>query len=382
MRESVEEQRESPNCYGLIAQKLNIPATAVVYYPCSGPDDFPRKGFPHNRFIFADQYQANMEALAIQGEEAHTVDVRTFMPTPDGVDVLIIQNPQLNALTFVDKVKPGGIIIANNWHSSANQVRRQEDMELVAVVLNPRNQPVWDDKDVNDCFEQVITDDDLRKMGKLDAYRKLVDKYAPTDNEKSVIERYRTLYDASYEAAIGDHIVMDGNEPMGYRSLPSLPTKKGFGLDDIAIFRKRDESPEVKKAKKEAKIKALTDSIPEIIEPWLAESLAKVLAINIAVQDRAALYQLLLDTDLTPLQFVLIEHIAKYFRMRTETRRRFLEIAQSDRWQFRMGLEDQYGIQGDPEFAAELPAEVLNSMDFFTAHLPAEDIYPTPDPDK
>ncbi len=367
MRKSIDVVTESPNPYGLVADKLGVHQNAVVYYPCSGPDDSPRQGFPRNRFICADQNEGDMAALSKHGCETYVVDVRTFQPTPDGVDVLILQNPVLNALEFVDIVKGGGLVIANNWHGSAGQVNKQPNMDLVAVITSPRDNPKWQDTDIAGCFEIVSTDEDLESRGLLAKYQSLVDKYASGLDGKSVVELYQALYAASYNTMMDDHIVMDPSSGLGYVALPKLPRKKPFDPGDLAIFRKKNESVAEVNARKVAIIQKLIDELPEEIGAWLSSSLAKLLGIAIDVTTKTALRTLLVDTKLKAIQLVIIEHVTEYFQTKASFRSQFLAIAPDKRWQFPFALEQEFGVQGDPDFAAAVPQAVLDAEELFRA---------------
>jgi hypothetical protein len=370
MQKSIDILSESPNPYRVIADRLKVPANAVVYYPCSGSDDCPREGFPHHRVICADQNADDMALLAEKGCETHVVDVCTFEPTSNGVDVLILQNPALNALEFVDTVKGGGLVIANNWHGSAGQVNRQPNMDLVAVMTSPTHNPRWLDTDIAGCFEMVSTDQELDARGLLAKYQALVDKYASGTIGNSIVDRYQALYAASYDTMMDDHIVMDATSSLGYVSLPQLPKKKAFADGDLAIFRKKNESEAEANARKVTVIQNLIDVLPEEIGVWFSSSLAKLLGITIDVTTKTALHALLVDTKLKAIKLAIIEHVTEYFQKKASIRSQFLAIVPDKRWQIPFSLEQKFGLRGDPDFAAEVPQEVLDVETLFIADQP------------
>ncbi len=367
MRKSIDKLSESPNPYGVIADRLKVPANAVVYYPCSGSDDCPREGFPHNRLICADQNAHDMAFLAEKGCETHVVDVCTFEPTSNGVDVLILQSPVLNALEFVDTVKGGGLVIANNWHGSAGQVNRQPNMDLVAVMSSPTHNPRWLDTDIAGCFEMVSTDQELEARGLLAKYQAFVDKYASGTIGKSIVERYQALYAASYDTMMDDYIVMDASSLLGYVSLPKLPRKKPFADGDLAIFRKKNESEAEANARKVTIIQNLIDVLPEEIGDWLSSSLTKLLGIPVEVTTKAALRTLLVATKLKAIKLVIIEQVAEYFQTKASIRARFQAVVPDQRWQFSFALEQSFGLVGDPEFAVAAPQAVFDFEKQFVA---------------
>lgn len=360
MRKSIDVLSESPNPYGVIADRLKIPVNAVVYYPCSGSDDCPREGFPHNRLICADQNAHDMALLAKKGCETHVVDVCTFEPISDRVDVLILQNPVLSALEFVDTVKGGGLVIANNWHGSAAQVNRQPNMDLVAVMSSPHHNPRWLDTDIAGCFEMVSTDQELEARGLLAKYQAFVDKYASGTIGKSIVERYQALYAASYDTMMDDHIVMDASSSLGYVSLPKLPKKKPFADGDLALFRKKNESEAEANTRKVTIIQNLIDVLPDEIGDWLSSSLTKLLGIPVEVNTKAALRTLLVANQFKAIKLVIIERITEYFLTKASIRARFHAILPDKRWQFSFALEQAFGLVGDPEFAVAAPQTVFD----------------------
>ncbi len=360
----VDKLSEGPNSYALIATKLGIPTTAVVYYPCCGNDTYPQAGLSHNRFIYADGDLNAIAALQSTGREAYCQDVKTFDPVPGGVDIVVVQNPMMSSLEFVDRVKTAGMIICNDYHASAKTLVREPSMELVAVVHNPRSAaPEWNESRAQDCFEKADTTADLLVAGRLAYCEKMVARYGADIEGDNVALKYQILYKRHFDSESGFAII--GDPADGGIFLPDPPTKHAFAPDDIAIFRKRLVTPEQKEARIEAVIEDFAVVLPEPLEPWITRSLQRALGINLVADSVDSLLAMLRQNALTLIQLQALQGLTKYFSLREYWKLKFQNLTNDQRLSFSFLLRSESAVLGDPAFEVTLPEAHTLGEDFF-----------------
>lgn len=363
MDKSLDQLAVPENIYGAIAKKFQIPTSAVVYYPCCGSDDLPASGFPGRRFIFADANEDCVSGLRQKGFEAHVEDVTKFQPVRDGVDVLVLQNPVLCAYEFVDRVKPGGFIICNNYHGSAGMLAREDSMELAAVVHSPReSSPVWSKiTNLADYFADIDTDQALADRGLLKYCEEILDKYNARMVGKSVVDCYRIFYQTTEASALGGNLMPDGE----IVELKGLPRKERFGLDDLAVFRKRKDAAGIKSKRSMQLMQQAHRYMPEVIEPWILDAFQALFGQDSIALDKESLVRFLAANDFTTMQLYRLGRLLEYFCLREELIAKHQTFSGVARSGFALALECKYGVPGDPAFAPEMTADFMDDLAFF-----------------
>lgn len=355
---------EGLNSYALIAAKLGVTDSAVVYYPCCGSDDYPQAGFPNNRFIYVDGNQQNITALQTAGKEAYCQDARTFDPVAGGVDIVVVQNPMLSSLEFVDRVKTGGIIICNDYHASAKTLVREPSVELVAVIHNPRSvAPEWNESRAQACFEKGVTTADLFEAGCLAYCEKMVARYGADIEGDNVATKYQALYNRHFDSESGFAVV--GDVAQGGIFLAAPPTKHIFAPDDIAIFRKKLVTHEQKEARIEVAIQELAIVLPEVIESWITSSLQRAIGISLVADSVESLVAVLRQSALTLVQLQALQGVTQYFNLREYWKLKFQCLTNDQRWRFKFNLEVGSAVLGDSAFDATLSESATLDEIFF-----------------
>lgn len=361
---ALEKVPEHINGYALIATKLGISDTAIVYYSCCGNDNYPQVGFPKNRFIFIDGNEINIAALQSAGKEAYCRDVRNFNPVPEGIDVLIVENPMLSPLELIGCVKPGGVIIANDYNASAKILSREPSVELVATLHRPRSiSPEWNQVAVQDCFVKAETTADLLSAGMLTYCREMLDLYGVDIEGDNIAARYQVLFKRHFNQDSDFSVIEDSTNKTIF--LAPLPTKHSFDPNDVAIFRKRLVTSEQLEARINATIEELEAVLPEPFEPWVTRSLQSALGISIVGDSKESILRSLRLNKLNLIQLHTLQNLIEYFSLREYWKLKFKLIAKDMRFSFKFNLEENSGVRGDPAFKVVIPENDTLGADFF-----------------
>lgn len=213
----------------------------TIYHPCCAYDSSPSKAFgDDNRVVYVDQSEPDIAALRAAGQGAHVADAKTFNPGP--VDVLIMLNPAIEASGPTSHVKPGGFVLANNYHGTASELRETPEFELVGIIHDRTEDgsAVVDTDHPEQHWQKVENDEEFRASPEYSAIKMQV-KMA-TGKEISDLASYQAIIQDIMEKH-PDARVDDGylfwNENGAIKIMPfSLPPKKGH-VDDFYVFRRK-----------------------------------------------------------------------------------------------------------------------------------------------
>jgi hypothetical protein len=188
--------------YELFKDRIH-PNADVVYHPCGGNDVSPSVVFPNSEVIYVDIDGASMNALAAKGYEAHTDSALEY--DPGSVDVLILVNPSISPEVPSSHVREGGFVVCNDYHGTAEWLRRSGDYDLMAIVEESRrNELVFNDTHPDDYWKTVETDAEFQNArGSLNAVSysraaQIVEAAIGHPWEK-VLEEYKSLIEFAKE---------------------------------------------------------------------------------------------------------------------------------------------------------------------------------------
>ena len=122
--------------YKFFEEHFGTPTSIV--YPCCGPDITLREVFPSVPTKYIDKDERVVAKLTETGIDACCVDATTYAGE---FDLLVIQNPQLNANKLVHLVKTNGLILANNYHRTAAQLFAQPNQFAFLGLIDDINKP-------------------------------------------------------------------------------------------------------------------------------------------------------------------------------------------------------------------------------------------------
>ena len=88
----------------------------------------------------ADAIAALKEA-GYQGESMNYETYANMLSDDTGLDIVYSHNSGLVPDVILDKIRPGGYVIANNWHGSANDMAGKDLFEIVGAI-NPTDASV------------------------------------------------------------------------------------------------------------------------------------------------------------------------------------------------------------------------------------------------
>ncbi|GEM_PF-6706980 len=96
-----------------------------VFYPCSGTDASPIRGFPNSEVVLMDKDEQSAYVMRSNGIEQFVQgDVLKYKPR-EPHDLVIVLNPQLPTKKLTKYLPRGGFILANNWHNNASELLEQ-----------------------------------------------------------------------------------------------------------------------------------------------------------------------------------------------------------------------------------------------------------------
>lgn len=247
------------DAYRLIQQELSS-AHGTIYYPCCGTDTTATLAWPNGRVLYLDRAQRCIDQLATQGLEAVCGDAEEYDPGPVGL--LLLFNPSIDPTAPTRFVVPGGLVLCNNYHLTAQQMRQLTDFELVAILRSqPNGTMVLDRDDLGACWQEVETDDELRaaplswgcvsydeaedvveeitgqKENILAEYRRIIEQARAQGRQKA--DKVKSALVAKMlrdEADHGQHVFLE----QGHHSWTlntRFPMKKGTA-DSIFVFRR------------------------------------------------------------------------------------------------------------------------------------------------
>lgn len=223
----------------------------VVYYPCCGNDVSPSAIFdrPGCQIVYLDQNPRCVELLQRSGFRAHQGNALISNPGP--VKTLILQNPEIAPEEPAKHIVPGGYLICNNYHETAEVMTKHPDFECIGVVgwVPEEKRFGVDQKNLQEYFEEVETDEafaarsEAWRLGSVQYEQavRVVEKM--TGKKDHVLDEYRKMLQLGREQR-GDHgdlvhvTFPDGTEKT---LCAKLPWKKGY-THDLYIFRKRSQS--------------------------------------------------------------------------------------------------------------------------------------------
>lgn len=113
-----------------------VGSDATIIYPGSAADVQLAKVFGET-VIHVDPDAASMDALRRHGLVAISARVEDYLPSlTRPIDVLFSYNAGIPGEDIRSMIRPGGYLIANNWHEAANAIGGDRSFDIVAAI-NP-----------------------------------------------------------------------------------------------------------------------------------------------------------------------------------------------------------------------------------------------------
>lgn len=197
-----------------------------IYYPSCALDTSLSVGFPNANVVYADIDEGAISSLQEEGHDAISMDATTWVPDEE-MDMVLLLNPVISSRVPSRAVRPGGYVLANNYHATADELHEDSEFSFVGVI---RRDPVTgrqivDIENLEECWQEVESDEEFRSApfsflyaSYEDTERVVQEVFGDTDN---VLERYKQLIREEREVA-------------------SLPRKKGTA-DDMFIFKRKEQ---------------------------------------------------------------------------------------------------------------------------------------------
>lgn len=217
----------------------------AVYYPCGNVDISPSVAFPDSHVIYAETEESVVKKLKEEGYDAHLADANTFNPGP--VDLLIMINPTISPEGPAFFVKKGGVVVCNNYHSTADHLHSNDDFDIVGVIkMGDSVEQFVYTENLNLCWQEVNSEEEF----KLAPFSFGVDNYDSVCNvvrdrfgdTSDLIKKYKDIIKEeqqelgdedgglySFNISRGAPIILTGR----------LPRKIGT-VDDIFVFSKNN----------------------------------------------------------------------------------------------------------------------------------------------
>lgn len=218
------------------------PDMKIVYYPCSNVDISPSVAFPNSKVIYSDIEEVSVNTLVMEGYDARLEDATNYIPEEE-IDLIFILNPTIDPSHPISIATDDGYVIANNYHMSADKINNLGGFELVGVLAGggESEDVKYDTEDVEECFEEVDTEDDFKKA----PFGWGVADYLTTESivrrvlgkEIAVIEGYKKLREMVIEhgSQVEDLGILRIEGQNDAQFSMRLPRKKG-AVDDLFVF--------------------------------------------------------------------------------------------------------------------------------------------------
>ncbi len=114
--------------------RKNIHEPGRVFYPCSGTDASPVKGFPNSEVVLMERIKGFEEIMhkngiinAVQGDVLKHIPEKPY-------DLVIILNPQLGSKPLVRHLKQGGYVLSNDYHKNASELLEDTRFEGIGTI--------------------------------------------------------------------------------------------------------------------------------------------------------------------------------------------------------------------------------------------------------
>jgi hypothetical protein len=131
-----------------IQKELQIPETGSLYYPACGRDNSPRLAFPGWDITYLDAVDTSVPRTSdrdtvIMGDLMNP----PFNPEEIQFDIAMLISPGVHFASFtpeylkdvVQFIKPNGLLICDNYHLTADDIRKYLGDTLEEVPLNNGN---------------------------------------------------------------------------------------------------------------------------------------------------------------------------------------------------------------------------------------------------
>ncbi len=138
------EARTERYSYGVVSEQMRLLLEAYpdiknasrVLYPGSAADSTFADSMGIERVIHVDPSEPSIKALGDDGYVTVKSTIEDYLnDDPPPVDVLILYNPAIGVSDeMCALVRPGGYVIANNWHSSAADINKHNGFKLLGAV--------------------------------------------------------------------------------------------------------------------------------------------------------------------------------------------------------------------------------------------------------
>lgn len=225
-----------------LIQSALTPAAGVVYYPACGYDRSPSGAWPASRVIYADIDRRAIAALQKANLKAVRADALTYDPGP--VDILVMLNPAIHPRVPSEFVQPGGLVICNDYHGTATELRKLSGFELLGLVrTDERRRVVFDRTQPEQYWDEVQTDEELQNApmswGGVDYDTAARIVALATGKTSNVVAEYRRIRTSARAARPNSPV----DKPLWFEIkgetflLSRLPGKKGTA-DSLFVFRK------------------------------------------------------------------------------------------------------------------------------------------------
>lgn len=105
------------------AFKESVLDASSVLYPCCGSDDSPSLVFSNVTYVDDEKmHPESMAEMRKRGLKAHKMDVRRYTASEEH-DMLIILRPMIPTRWAAQHIKPGALILSDDYHGNAREMR-------------------------------------------------------------------------------------------------------------------------------------------------------------------------------------------------------------------------------------------------------------------
>lgn len=229
--------------YDLILKSLNV-HPSIVYYPCSNVDITPSAAFPRSTVIYVDQEEGVINSLKTSVKDTLASKPHEFIKADATshkleklADLTILMNPVIAPYKPAEQTAVGGYVIANDWHSSATNLKAHPAFELAAVVVTGKGNVKYEvSKDnLQNYLKEVETDEELKKMSPetFKHYLNVVQKV--TGKTENIVAEYKKLYEAVKQKYFEEMKKKLGREPSTDEKLSVKNIQAKIGNDSLML---------------------------------------------------------------------------------------------------------------------------------------------------
>lgn len=250
---------DQADAYRLIHGELGL-TPRLIYYPCCGNDRTAIRAWPQHHVVYLDRDRSVVDLLKQDGIEAICADA--YLHNPGMVDILLLINPTIDPDLPLRHVHDGGLVFCNNYHLTAEKMRRRWDFTLIGVARVYERAIVFERTHLEEYWQEVSSDKEFRAApfswngAFFDLAAEVVE--AVTGKRDNVLENYKKIVAERREYLKAKAIACAGTSASEARALlmtaegdtleltlrgrmftliTSLPKKRGTA-DSIFVFRR------------------------------------------------------------------------------------------------------------------------------------------------